>query len=121
MNSHEILHNGTVDPPSSADSITGYSIIEVEDMTEAEHHAEGNLFIKSLRINEVRNNLRVRTSYVPTAPAAFNSPTAASLRPSHSPMTSSVCSPSIGEDLMRTALPSTRTGQPGILKGSCTG
>src|SRR5713101_5281843 len=43
------------------------------------------------------------------------------LRPSHSLITWSVCSPSMGDDVMRVAFPSTRTGQPGILNGRCTG
>ena len=56
MNCREISHDGTVDLPFGADSITGYSIIEAEDMAEAERLAEGNPFIKSLRIYEVRNH-----------------------------------------------------------------
>src|SRR6267143_1548945 len=39
----------------------------------------------------------------------------------HSLSTCSVCSPSIGDDVTRVGRPSTRTGQPGILNGRCSG
>jgi len=56
MNGREISHDGTTDLPFGAESITGYSMIEAEDMAEAERLAEGNPFIKSIRIYEVRNH-----------------------------------------------------------------
>ena len=36
------------------DSITGYNIIEAEDMAAAEKLAQGNPFISSIRIYELR-------------------------------------------------------------------
>lgn len=49
----EISHNGTRELPMNKDSITGYSIIEAEDIEEATTLAQGNPFIASIRIYEV--------------------------------------------------------------------
>jgi hypothetical protein len=38
------------------DSITGYSILNAENLDEAEEIAKGNPFIASIRIYEVRNH-----------------------------------------------------------------
>lgn len=54
-------------------------------------------------------------------PSRFISATAWAVSPSQSLSTWSVCSPSMGDDVTRVAFPSTRTGQPGILNGRCTG
>ena len=49
----EISHNGAQDLPMGSDSITGYSIINAETIDEAEALAQGNPFIKSIRIYEI--------------------------------------------------------------------
>jgi len=56
-----------------------------------------------------------------TTPSAFNAVTAASFSPSQSLSTAPVSAPRTGDGLIRDGLPSTRTGQPGILNGRCTG
>ena len=50
----EISHSGTKDLTMGMDSITGYSIINAEDIDEAEKLAQGNPFIASIRIYELR-------------------------------------------------------------------
>jgi len=50
----EISKNGSRDLPWDLDCITGYNIIEAEDLDEAEQLAEGNPFISSIRIYELR-------------------------------------------------------------------
>lgn len=49
----EISRAGTADLEMGADSITGYSIINAESIDEAERLAQGNPFIKSIRIYEI--------------------------------------------------------------------
>ena len=50
----EITKTGTHDLAWDLDSITGYNIIEAEDMAAAEKLAQGNPFISSIRIYELR-------------------------------------------------------------------
>jgi len=50
----EISKSGTKDLPWNMDSITGYNIIEAESLDAAERLAEGNPFIASIRIYELR-------------------------------------------------------------------
>lgn len=50
----EISRNGTKDLPWNRESITGYNIIEAEDLDAAEKLARGNPFIASIRIYELR-------------------------------------------------------------------
>lgn len=54
MNGRELTHDGTNDLPWGEDSITGYTIIEAEDMAAAEALAATNPFIKSIKIYEIR-------------------------------------------------------------------
>ena len=50
----EISASGTRDLPWDGDCITGYNIVEAEDMAAAEQLAQGNPFISSIRIYELR-------------------------------------------------------------------
>ncbi|MEO6445811.1 MAG: YciI family protein [Gemmatimonadaceae bacterium] len=50
----EISKSGTRELPWNAESITGYNIVEAEDLDAAERLAEGNPFISSIRIYEMR-------------------------------------------------------------------
>jgi hypothetical protein len=50
----EISTAGTRDLTWGLDSITGYNIIEAEDMDAAEKLAQGNPFITAIRIYELR-------------------------------------------------------------------
>jgi len=50
----EISTDGTRDLPWGMDSITGYNIIEAEDLDAAEKIAQGNPFIASIRVYEMR-------------------------------------------------------------------
>ncbi|QSA97662.1 hypothetical protein [Methylococcus sp. EFPC2] len=50
----EISKNGTKDLPWNIESITGYNIIEAEDLDAAEKLAQSNPFISSIRIYELR-------------------------------------------------------------------
>ncbi len=50
----EISKDGTKDLPWSMDSITGYNIIEAEDLDAAEKIARDNPFIASIRVYELR-------------------------------------------------------------------
>ena len=50
----EISKSGTKDLAWDLDSITGYNVIEAEDMAAAEQLAQGNPFISSIRIYELR-------------------------------------------------------------------
>ncbi len=52
----EISHDGTRDLPWGMESITGYSIIEAEDLDDAERMAQSNPFIASIRILEIRDH-----------------------------------------------------------------
>ena len=49
----EISHAGTKDLPLGMDSITGYTIINAEDLDDAEKIAGGNPFIASIRVYEI--------------------------------------------------------------------
>lgn len=51
----EISKNGTRDLPWDMESITGYNIVEAESLEAAEKLAQGNPFIASIRIYEVRS------------------------------------------------------------------
>ena len=51
----EISKDGTRDLPWGMDSITGYNIIEAESLDEAEKIAQGNPFIASIRVYEIRS------------------------------------------------------------------
>ena len=51
----EISKNGTRDLPWDRESITGYNIIEAESLDAAEKLAQGNPFISSIRIYELRS------------------------------------------------------------------
>jgi hypothetical protein len=50
----EISKSGTRDLPWNGESITGYNIIEAESLDDAEKLAQGNPFIASIRIYEMR-------------------------------------------------------------------
>ena len=52
----EISKSGTKDLPWDMESITGYSIIEAENLEAAEEIAKSNPFISSIRIYEVRES-----------------------------------------------------------------
>ena len=49
----EITRSGSEDLPMGPDSITGYSIINAENLEEAEQIARQNPFIKSIRVYEI--------------------------------------------------------------------
>ena len=49
----EISHDGTRDLPLAKDSITGYTVIQAENLDEAEKIAQGNPFIASIRVYEL--------------------------------------------------------------------
>lgn len=51
----EISKNGTRDLPWNMESITGYNIIEAESLEAAEKLAQGNPFISSIRVYELRS------------------------------------------------------------------
>jgi hypothetical protein len=51
----EISKKGTRDLPWDRESITGYNIIEAESLDAAEKLAQGNPFISSIRIYEIRS------------------------------------------------------------------
>jgi len=50
----EISKDGSRELPWDLDCITGYNIIEAESLDEAEQLAQGNPFISSIRIYELR-------------------------------------------------------------------
>lgn len=50
----EISKSGTRDLPWDAECITGYNIIEAEDIDAAQKIAESNPFISSIRVYELR-------------------------------------------------------------------
>lgn len=52
----ELSDNGTEDLRMGAESITGYNIIEAEDLDEAEEIARGNPYISSIRVYEIRSH-----------------------------------------------------------------
>jgi hypothetical protein len=51
----EISAGGTTELPTDVNAITGYSIINAQDMDEAETIAQGCPFITSVRVYEVRS------------------------------------------------------------------
>lgn len=51
----EISSTGTKELPFGKDSITGYNIIEAEDLDAAEKLAKSNPFVASIRVYEIRN------------------------------------------------------------------
>jgi hypothetical protein len=51
----EVSKDGVKDLAWNMESITGYSVIEAEDLDEAQKIAESNPFIASIRIYEVRS------------------------------------------------------------------
>ncbi|MAE66049.1 MAG: hypothetical protein CMJ18_17390 [Phycisphaeraceae bacterium] len=51
----EISKDGTRDLPWDMDAITGYNVIEAEDLDEAERIAQTNPFIASVRVYEIRS------------------------------------------------------------------
>jgi hypothetical protein len=51
----EISKDGTKDLPWDMESITGYNIIEAEDLDAAEEIARGNPYIASVRVYELRS------------------------------------------------------------------
>ena len=51
----EISKSGTKDLPRSMESITGYNIIEAEDLDAAEKIARDNPYIASIRVYEIRS------------------------------------------------------------------
>jgi hypothetical protein len=50
----EISKSGIKDLPWGMESITGYNIIEAEDLDEAERIAQDNPYIASIRVYEIR-------------------------------------------------------------------
>ena len=50
----EISKSGTEDLPWGMESITGYNIIEAEDLDAAVEIAQGNPYIASIRVYEIR-------------------------------------------------------------------
>jgi hypothetical protein len=52
----EISKSGTRELPMGMDSITGYNIITAESLDEAEEIAQGNPFIASIRVYEIRSH-----------------------------------------------------------------
>ena len=51
----EISKSGTKDLPMGMESITGYNIIEAEDLDAAEKIAQDNPYIASIRVYEIRS------------------------------------------------------------------
>ena len=49
----EISSEGTKDLPLGLDSITGYTIVSAESLDDAEKMAQGNPYIKSIRVYEM--------------------------------------------------------------------
>ena len=54
MGGKEITDEGTADLPWGSDSITGYNIIEADDMDAALEVAKKNPYIKGIRVYELR-------------------------------------------------------------------
>ena len=50
----EISHAGTKDLPLGMESITGYTVVAAENLDAAEKIAQGNPFIASIRVYELR-------------------------------------------------------------------
>lgn len=56
MGGREISASGTAELPWGPDSITGYNVIEAEDLDAAEEIARRNPFIASIRVYELRGH-----------------------------------------------------------------
>ena len=56
-NGREISKGGTRDLPLGTDSITGFTIVNAANLDDAEKIAQGNPFISSIRVYEVRSSL----------------------------------------------------------------
>lgn len=54
-NGREISRDGTKDLPLGSDAITGFTIVSAASLDEAEKIAQGNPYISSIRIYEVRS------------------------------------------------------------------
>jgi hypothetical protein len=54
-NGREISKGGTKDLPLGPDSITGFTIVNAANLDDAEKMAQGNPFISSIRVYEVRS------------------------------------------------------------------
>lgn len=52
----EISRSGTRELPMAMESITGYNIITADSLDEAEKIAQGNPFIASIRVYEIRSH-----------------------------------------------------------------
>ena len=52
----EISGSGTTDLPFGPDSITGFTVIEAEDLDEAERIAQDNPHVAGIRVYEVRGS-----------------------------------------------------------------
>lgn len=55
MAGREISKTGTRDLPMDLEAITGYNVVEAESFEAAEKLAQGNPFISSIRIYELRS------------------------------------------------------------------
>ena len=49
----EISHSGTKDLPLGMESITGYTLVNAENLDEAEKMAQSNPYIASIRVYEI--------------------------------------------------------------------
>jgi hypothetical protein len=54
-NGREISKGGTKDLPLGPDSITGFTIVNAANLDDAEKLAQGNPYISSIRVYEVRS------------------------------------------------------------------
>ncbi len=54
-NGREISKSGTRDLPWNMESITGYNIVEAENLEAAEKLAQSNPFVASIRVYELRS------------------------------------------------------------------
>ena len=52
----EISRSGTKDLPLGLESITGFTVVSADSLDDAEKMAQGNPFISSIRIYEVKSN-----------------------------------------------------------------
>jgi hypothetical protein len=55
-NGREISRDGVKDLPMGLDALIGYTIVNAESIADAEHLAEGNPFISSIRIYEIASH-----------------------------------------------------------------
>ena len=54
-NSREVTKDGSTEMPFGAESLTGYVVVQAEDMNAAEEIAKGCPIIQSLQIHELRS------------------------------------------------------------------